>query len=83
VEDRLDKIAALEPNWDSYGALSIDPRAVAEVRSFLKKWPKGWSKPFIVPTTSGGIALEWQDDEDFTMIWNPDGTFRVEEDDDD
>ncbi len=78
MEDRLDKIAALGPNWDSYGALPIDPRAVAEARRLLRDWPG--DLPWPVPTTKGGVALEFNDTDDVINIL-PDGS--VEWDDDD
>lgn len=74
--ERLDYIATLENDWDSYGAPPIDPRAIAEARRLLADWPGDLPTP--TPTTSGGIALEFDnDDEGITIL--PDGSVLWED----
>ena len=50
----IDKMADLKENWDSYGAVPIDPRAIAEakrVQSVLTEYDA-------VPCPDGGVQLE-------------------------
>lgn len=70
----LDKLEALQPNWDSYGAVSITPTALKAACQFLvfiwNTFP-GLSgeksgiqahrilPSAIVPVSDGGIQLEW------------------------
>ena len=37
---RLDELAQLEPNWNSYGAAAMSPRAITIAREFLKSVAK-------------------------------------------
>lgn len=76
MDERLDKIAALEPNWDSYGALPISPQAVAEARRLLSYWPG--DHPWPVPRTDGTVALEFDNDD--VIIIETDGSVRWETD---
>jgi hypothetical protein len=47
-----DKLRALKPGWDSYGAPPISPDAIASARAWL-------AGVQIVPTSHGGVQLEW------------------------
>ena len=80
--DRLTKIAKLPANWDSYGALPIDPRAIESARKLITALSH---PPQIVPTTEGGIQLEWhRDGIDFDLVipaHGGTGFFGVEEND--
>lgn len=49
--EKLESLRLLKSNWDSYGAASISPEAIATASQFLQ--------PDIVPTSQGGIQLEW------------------------
>ena len=50
----------LPPNWDSHGALPIDEQRVADAIKVLSGTMSGNSEvPWVVPTTDGGIQLEW------------------------
>jgi len=56
----LEDLEALKPNWDSYGAAAIDPACIVrarEVEQLLDSFTMG--PPSIVPTSSGGVQLEW------------------------
>ena len=57
---KLDHIAALETDWDSYGARPISSTVVAFVESLLElvAQPKV-PEPAVVPTPDGGVQLEW------------------------
>lgn len=59
----IEKIASfsdLAPNWDSYGALTINPLCiVASVQFALQVIGPEISIPFAAPTVGGGVQLEW------------------------
>lgn len=69
----IDEAAKLEPNWNSYKALSITPAALAEARRFVAVFA---SQPeardaLPYPMATGGMAFEWKD----RSLWIlPDGT---------
>ncbi len=50
----------LPPNWDSYGALPINRQRVDDAITVLLATMSANSEaPWVVPTTDGGIQLEW------------------------
>lgn len=59
----IEKIAGfstLTPNWDSYGALSINPLCIAaSVQLALQLIGPEVPIPFAGPTVGGGVQLEW------------------------
>ena len=56
----IGRIGELEENWDSYGARPIDPRcAETTTNLLLSVLDSGTPKPSVVPTSRGGIQLEW------------------------
>ncbi len=65
--DQLDAIAALEPNWDSYGGEPPSPEAIKGAEFFLQtvhqsfgNYDHDQSQPQIVaPRADGGIQMEW------------------------
>lgn len=59
---RISEICSLPQGWDSYGARQIDP-LVAEkaVSLLLELLSANDPMPSIVPTTGGGIMLEWHE----------------------
>jgi hypothetical protein len=65
----LAELASLPANWDSYGAPAISPAAVAYVRLFLDAL-------HLVPTSAGGISMEWHGLADLSLDVDvrPDGT---------
>jgi hypothetical protein len=66
--ERLEKIAQLDRDWDSYGAAPIAPRAVAAGRKLIMDVADqlgadfgGKSLPFTVaPLVDGGVQVEWR-----------------------
>ncbi|HEX5442750.1 MAG TPA: antitoxin family protein [Pirellulales bacterium] len=60
IGDRIDRLAALEPNWDGYGAPAINPGIIAAAREFTG-WLASYStaQPLVVPMSSGALQLEW------------------------
>ncbi len=53
-------LLTLPPNWDSYGAGTIDPDLVREALNFMNDLlgPSSLA-PRVVPLSSGGLQLEW------------------------
>ena len=58
--EALNSKLQLLPNWDSHGALPIDEQRVDDAIKVLSGTMSGNSEvPWVVPTTDGGIQLEW------------------------
>lgn len=56
----LQQLLKLEPGWDSYGGSPIDPKCVALALKFVSTiLPNDTSAPAVVPTSQGGVQLEW------------------------
>lgn len=58
LADQIDAIAALQPDWDGYGAAKIEPTALAAARQLL-----GALQPMpeiILPASGGTLVLEWE-----------------------
>jgi hypothetical protein len=56
----LGELLALPANWDSYGAYRVDPESVASAgRALCLVMGSDTIPPTIVPTSEGGIQLEW------------------------
>jgi hypothetical protein len=54
----------LAPDWDSYGASEVSPEAVEQaIKLLLNTVCEDTTVPWVVPTSSGGIQLEWHTDE--------------------
>lgn len=58
--DRIVELMELAPNWDSYGGSQIDPACILEsVRLLLAVTTENTPLPSVVPTSQGGVQLEW------------------------
>ncbi len=58
--DTAKRLIDLPENWDSYGASPIDPRLIEYGLSLLNELtPSQTPLPKMVPTSRGGIQLEW------------------------
>jgi hypothetical protein len=60
----LDRIAALERNWDAQGALRVDPAIVEAARSLVSRLPSDAKRgngaiPAVVPMRKGNLQFEW------------------------
>ncbi len=54
-------LLTLPPNWDSYGAVVIDPKVVHDAMSFIHGFLGPTSPaPRVVPLSNGGLQLEWR-----------------------
>lgn len=57
---RLVSLLQLPPGWDTYGSLPISPTALVSILSALAyALPPDVPEPSIVPTSDGGIQVEW------------------------
>lgn len=63
LESRLRVLAALQEDWNSYGAAAVDQRAVARTREILRRSLEdrfsGLSSPGIAAGSDGGLSIEW------------------------
>lgn len=59
--DSLPGLHGLKPDWDSYGALAIDSRAIFSALEFILKLPSriDIDSPVVVPHPHGGVEFEW------------------------
>jgi hypothetical protein len=57
---RIDELTNLQPNWDSYGGPEVQPSAALHaVRLLAAIFQNDVPPPAIVPTSQGGLQLEW------------------------
>jgi len=79
VVDQLDHLLNLGENWDSYGSCTIDLSVVERVIRFLGQVLDDESvNPDIVPTSEGGIQLEWDyRDKELELEFRPSGDYVV------
>jgi hypothetical protein len=56
----LQELLQLPENWNSYGARPIVPEwAASALKLLVKMAPADTPVPIVVPTTRGGVLLEW------------------------
>lgn len=79
---RLDELAALPDDWDSYGAPALSAVAIQAARHLLMRleesvgWPRAaaTTPSHIAPLPSGGVQLEWTGPtKDIEVEISPDG----------
>jgi hypothetical protein len=60
LNQELDRLAALPPNWDAEGAPRIQPAIIAAARHFISRWPNDIATvPTVVPSAAGTLQFEW------------------------
>lgn len=60
VLERITNLSQLEHNWDSYGAVPVQLPAIFYAVNLMASFMTDETPiPSIVPTTSGGIQIEW------------------------
>ena len=64
LESRLRALAALQENWNSYGAAAISERAVERAREILRRSLEDrfarLPSPAVAPSSDGGLSIEWE-----------------------
>ncbi len=78
VEERLAELAKLGPDWDSYGALPLAPRAIAIAKQTAEQAVERFGEPgvpyTVMPIADGGVSLEWRGaTTDLELDISPDG----------
>ena len=61
IEQDLESLRALGPNWDGYHAPVIDPLTIESAKSLADKFPDDLDRPEVVPTPVGSLQFEWHD----------------------
>lgn len=62
VNDELDRLAALPPNWDAEGARPISRPVIAAARQFAASFADQVAAvPAVVPMAKGNLQFEWND----------------------
>ena len=61
IMDRLQDLALLKRDWNSYGARRIDTEAIKRAESILKTLEKdNIQRPhFVGPMSDGGVSFQW------------------------
>ncbi len=60
VREQLERLTELPYDWDSYGGVPVDASLAEAARRFVAAVIQlGVAPPLILPTPSGGIAMEW------------------------
>lgn len=59
IRSRLTELLELPQGWDSYGASTIDPKAVDAASRLLDVLDHD---PAVIPCNHGGVQLEWHRD---------------------
>jgi len=62
--DKIRQFLELQPGWDSYGALAIDPaiiEAAVKLVEAVDVWGPPW--PTVVPCSGGQLQFEWDGQE--------------------
>lgn len=76
---QFERIAALEPNWDSYEAKEIDSAALRAAQAFAEQaLTLPLTMPAVVPVPDGGVQLEWSAGSvDLELEFEPGGNLAV------
>lgn len=79
VIESIEHLINLDVGWDSYGAQPIDLVVVERVIKFLDSFlDDELTVPDLVPTSEGGIQLEWDHDEKVLELdFRPNGNYVV------
>jgi hypothetical protein len=60
VADQVRSLAALDEDWDGYGASAISDAAIADAIGFLRLLPPVQSSPKVSALGSGEVVLYWR-----------------------
>jgi hypothetical protein len=76
----IDALTALAPNWDSYGGKPMTAVALDAAKQVIRGMEDvdGAKSPQVVPTSPGGVQLEWvRKDFDLEIELRPDGELQL------
>lgn len=60
VINKISKFRMLQENWDEYGAKTISTKAIFDAVRLLSEISQASTpEPYIFPTATGGIQIEW------------------------
>ncbi|MRG96227.1 hypothetical protein [Polyangium spumosum] len=61
IDDQIDDLRALPPDWYEQGTPALDPEGLERLRRFLHKVVEGVAvpRPYLYPTPEGGARAEW------------------------
>jgi len=60
VESLIERLCELQPGWDSYLAVQIDPELITDAKALASRLAvPGVPAPSVVPTVNGTIQIEW------------------------
>jgi hypothetical protein len=78
--ESLNNLRNLEPNWDTYGAPAIAPESIDTAIRLARFLPDhAMPEPSVVPTSGGGVQLEWhQGGFDIEVEFLPSGEIECE-----
>jgi len=62
VTEQLEAMRGLPENWDGYGAARPGPGPIDAAINFLRQCGARMAlpQPYVAPTRSGGVLLEWE-----------------------
>lgn len=63
LAEKFLRLVALESNWDGHGALRPRPDSLQVVAEFLAALPSEMPDPDVLASTTGGVLLEWEQDD--------------------
>jgi hypothetical protein len=94
AEKRLEEFKGIHEDWDSYGGLPITPRSIESARAYLTRLAADTPRALVIPTSQGGVTLEWITDRDpvdplrwvrepenLSIEVTPEGAIEVDEED--
>ena len=71
LDEKINELANLQPNWDGEGAKPVKPHVLADVVETLKRLSRQtvvFHEPFLVPTFDGYLQIEWRKGKRFLDI---------------
>lgn len=83
IQTVIEGISQFPPGWDGYGAVTPTEEALNVTQLILRNVPEYAPRPRVIPTTDGGIQIEWyrqgmdvtlevMGSRDITLYWRDD-----------
>lgn len=61
LSERVQELAELPKDWDSYGARTVDEEAIKLGAEIALALSPRFGSPWLVPTADGGVQVEWHE----------------------